>query len=63
MLHAVIMAGGSGTRFWPVSRKSQPKQLLNLVGDRTMIQATADRLGDLVPAPTSVGRNQSVARR
>lgn len=49
MLHAVIMAGGSGTRFWPASRMMQPKQLLNLIGERTMIQATVDRLGDLVP--------------
>ncbi len=49
MLHAVIMAGGSGTRFWPASRKLVPKQLLALAGDRTMIQSTADRLGDLVP--------------
>ncbi|MBP88162.1 MAG: mannose-1-phosphate guanylyltransferase [Planctomycetaceae bacterium] len=44
MLHAVIMAGGAGTRFWPASRKATPKQLLNLVGDRTMIQATLDRV-------------------
>src|SRR5690349_11780069 len=50
MLHAVIMAGGAGTRFWPASRASLPKQLLDLAGDRTMIQATVDRLGDLVPA-------------
>lgn len=49
MLHAVIMAGGSGTRFWPASRKLRPKQLLPLAGDRTMIQATVDRLGELVP--------------
>jgi len=49
MLHAVIMAGGSGTRFWPASRKLKPKQLLPLAGERTMIQSTADRLGDLVP--------------
>jgi mannose-1-phosphate guanylyltransferase len=49
MLHAVIMAGGSGTRFWPESRDALPKQLLRLVGDRTMIQATVDRLGDLAP--------------
>lgn len=49
MLHAVIMAGGSGTRFWPASRMATPKQLLNLTGDRSMIQATVDRLGDLVP--------------
>lgn len=50
MLHAVIMAGGFGTRFWPLSRKQTPKQLLDLTGGRTMIQATVDRLGDLVPA-------------
>lgn len=49
MLHAVIMAGGSGTRFWPESRAARPKQLLNLIGARTMIQATVDRLGQLVP--------------
>ncbi len=50
MLHAVIMAGGSGTRFWPLSRTARPKQLLDLAGGRTMIQATVDRLGDLAPA-------------
>lgn len=50
MLHAVVMAGGSGTRFWPASRKLVPKQLLALSGDRSMLQATMDRLGDLVPA-------------
>ena len=50
MLHAVVMAGGSGTRFWPASRKLVPKQLLSLSGDRTMLQSTIDRLGDLVPA-------------
>ena len=50
MLHAVVMAGGSGTRFWPASRKLVPKQLLSLSGDRSMLQATIDRLGNLVPA-------------
>jgi mannose-1-phosphate guanylyltransferase len=50
MLHALIMAGGSGTRFWPESRGVRPKQLLNMVGARTMLQATFDRLGDLAPA-------------
>ena len=49
MLHAVIMAGGSGTRFWPASRRNRPKQLLNLAGDDTMIQATIGRLARLVP--------------
>ncbi len=48
MLYAVIMAGGSGTRFWPASRAIRPKQLLDLVGDKTMIQSTLERLGDLV---------------
>lgn len=50
MLHCVIMAGGAGTRFWPASRKALPKQLLRLVGERTMLQATVDRLEGLVPA-------------
>lgn len=49
MLYAVIMAGGSGTRFWPASRTLKPKQLLALSGDRSMIQATSDRLSQLVP--------------
>jgi len=44
MLYATIMAGGSGTRFWPASRKSLPKQLLKLLGDRSMLQATIDRM-------------------
>jgi mannose-1-phosphate guanylyltransferase len=50
MLHAVIMAGGSGTRFWPLSRMARPKQLLDLAGGRTMLQMAVDRLGELVPA-------------
>ena len=49
MLHAIIMAGGTGTRFWPASRNDTPKQLLQLVGDATMLRQTVDRLGDLVP--------------
>jgi mannose-1-phosphate guanylyltransferase len=53
MLHAVIMAGGTGTRFWPLSRAARPKQLLDLTGGRTMIQATVDRLGDLAPPERS----------
>jgi mannose-1-phosphate guanylyltransferase len=53
MLHAIIMAGGSGTRFWPASRADRPKQLLDLTGEKTMIQATVGRLGELV-APDRV---------
>ncbi len=44
MLYGVIMAGGSGTRFWPESRKKRPKQLLRIVGDKTMIRATVERI-------------------
>lgn len=49
MLHAVIMAGGSGKRFWPMSRRRTPKQLLTLVGRKTLVQETVERLGGLVP--------------
>ena len=48
MLHAIVMAGGSGTRFWPQSRQQMPKQLLKLAGDRTMIQQTIDRCNGLI---------------
>jgi mannose-1-phosphate guanylyltransferase len=61
MVHAVIMAGGSGTRFWPLSRNARPKQLLGLAGERTMIQATVGRLAGLVPAErTLVVTNRSL---
>jgi mannose-1-phosphate guanylyltransferase/mannose-6-phosphate isomerase len=43
-LYAVIMAGGKGTRFWPLSRESFPKQFLKLVGDKTLLQDTIHRL-------------------
>lgn len=49
MLHAIIMAGGTGTRFWPASTSDTPKQLLRLVGEATMLRQTFDRLGELVP--------------
>lgn len=44
MLTALIMAGGRGTRFWPASTDEHPKQFLNLIGERTMIQETVHRL-------------------
>ena len=46
----VILAGGSGTRFWPRSRKARAKQVLALDGQRTMIHSTVDRLAPLCPA-------------
>ncbi|MCY6482755.1 mannose-1-phosphate guanylyltransferase [Clostridium aestuarii] len=48
MLCALIMAGGKGTRFWPVSTKSRPKQFLKLLGEDTMIQMTVKRLRKLI---------------
>lgn len=47
MLHLVILAGGSGTRFWPASRSIRPKQLLSLAGEQSMLQSTVARLGEL----------------
>ena len=49
MLHAMIMAGGGGTRFWPRSRAKRPKQFLSFSGDRTLLQATVDRVAAQVP--------------
>lgn len=46
--HAVILAGGRGTRFWPRSRTRTPKQLLNIVGERTMLEQTVARLRPLI---------------
>lgn len=43
-LYAVILVGGSGTRFWPLSRRSQPKQFLNIHGDKSLFQQTLLRL-------------------
>ncbi len=47
-MFAVIMAGGSGTRLWPLSRRRTPKQLLQLVGDTSLLQQTAARLARVV---------------
>lgn len=49
MLHAMIMAGGGGTRFWPRSRQKRPKQFLTFSGDRTLLQGTVDRVSAQVP--------------
>lgn len=49
-LYAVILAGGSGTRLWPRSRKANPKQLLDLFSTRSMLQETYDRIASLAPA-------------
>lgn len=49
MIHAVVMAGGSGTRFWPESRRHRPKQLLPITGGQAMLAETLARLDPLIP--------------
>jgi len=48
-LYAVILAGGRGTRFWPLSRRARPKQCLSLAGEQSMLQETVRRLHPLIP--------------
>jgi mannose-1-phosphate guanylyltransferase len=48
-VYAVIMAGGQGTRFWPRSRRHRPKQLLHIIGERTMLEQTVARIEPLIP--------------
>jgi mannose-1-phosphate guanylyltransferase len=49
-IYALILAGGSGERFWPLSRRARPKQLLRLVSERALLEETVARLESLVPA-------------
>ena len=46
--YGLILAGGRGTRFWPRSRKRSAKQVLNVVGERSLIQATVERLSPMI---------------
>jgi mannose-1-phosphate guanylyltransferase len=48
-MFAIVMAGGSGTRLWPLSRRGSPKQLLALTGETSLLQQTVARLGNLLP--------------
>jgi len=48
-MYIVILAGGSGTRFWPLSRTTRPKQLISITGDRSMLQRTVERVLPLKP--------------
>ena len=48
-MNALVMAGGSGTRFWPASRESLPKQFLCITGNRSMLEETIARIGPTIP--------------
>ena len=48
-MYALILAGGSGERFWPLSRRARPKQLLSLVSKKTLLDETVARLEGLIP--------------
>src|SRR5215471_8726841 len=61
-MFAVIMAGGSGTRFWPASRERLPKQFLAITGERTMLEQTLARAERFAPTgriSVVVGRNHA----
>jgi mannose-1-phosphate guanylyltransferase/mannose-6-phosphate isomerase len=49
LIHAVILAGGKGTRFWPLSRETWPKQMLNILGEDTLLRQTIKRLDGFEP--------------
>lgn len=53
-MHAVVMAGGSGTRFWPVSRKAMPKQFLSIAGTSPMLAETCDRISSVIEPENTV---------
>ena len=48
MFYAVVLAGGTGTRFWPLSRMNRPKQLLSIGSEKTMIEETVERMKTVV---------------
>ena len=56
-MYIVILAGGSGTRFWPLSRKSTPKQLMSVFGGKSMLQRTVERVLPLAPKRIMVVTN------
>ncbi len=62
-VYVVIMAGGSGTRFWPLSRRKTPKQLLDLFGGTTLLQQAVERVKGMVPPERIYIFTNSMVRR
>ena len=60
-MYIVILAGGSGTRFWPLSRKKTPKQLMSILGGKSMLQRTVERVLPLQPKRILVVTNRDQA--
>src|SRR5947209_4607175 len=48
-LYVLVLSGGAGTRLWPLSRRDRPKQFLQLLGERSLLQGTVDRVSEFVP--------------
>src|SRR5256885_5965381 len=48
-LYVLVLSGGAGTRLWPLSRRDRPKQFLELLGERSLLQDTLDRVSEFVP--------------
>jgi mannose-1-phosphate guanylyltransferase/mannose-6-phosphate isomerase len=64
MIHAVIMAGGSGTRFWPLSREAFPKQFLKVLGNESLLQQTFSRIEPLAtPERIYIATNASMGEK
>ena len=61
-MYVVILAGGSGTRFWPLSRKKTPKQLMSVFGGKSMLQRTVERVLSLKPKRVMVVTNAAQAQ-
>ena len=55
MIQPVVLCGGSGTRLWPVSRKAFPKQFIPLLGDKSLLQLTLERV-----APLAAGQSDAI---
>jgi mannose-1-phosphate guanylyltransferase len=49
-LYVLVLSGGAGTRLWPLSRRDRPKQFLQLLGERSLLQDTVDRVAEFVPS-------------